>query len=340
MKHLTKNIFLDTNIYEENNFFHTTKIHNLFYYSQIRVINLYMTRISYWELIDRMKKGLFAVKEEHNRYVNSINSTRILKNLKKFENVEKLRFNVNESVKELTLKLDTIVSFSNIKFIEPQDVDINSVFYLYYNCLPPFNRNIDKKHEFPDAFIIKTIENWCVKNTTKMIFLTKDNDFKGYKSSRIIFKNDFTRFLEDVTKYYDSLQSTQLIPEIEKRIKTYNEELLILIDGELDNFVTLDIDFEKATNIKRTAPEFVKYKVTSIRPDFADITYYIKVEYSFLVFPTESDIHKSIFSDDLKPKLFSEKLLIPCDLEVHFEKKNDIRLKWINSNETIKLKLI
>lgn len=338
MKYLPKNVFLDTNVYEENNFFYTTLIQNLFYYSKIEVIKLHITRISYWELIDRMKKGLVAVKDEHNRYVNSINSSRILKNLQKFESVKKSKFKIDQSIEELTKKLDTIIRSSNIKIIEPQEVDINNIFHLYYTSSPPFNKKSDKKHEFPDAFIIKTIENWCVKNKTKMIFITKDNDFKDYKNPKIIFKKDLTVLLEDISKYYDSLQSTQLIPEIDKRIKTNNEELLTLIDGELDTFVTLDIDFEKTTN-KRTYPKFVEYKITSIRPGFADICYYIEVEYSFVVFQTEHDINKSFFSDSLKPKLISEKILIPCDLEVHFEKKNDIRLKRINSNEAIKLKL-
>lgn len=339
MKHIIKNIFLDTNIYEENNFFHSTQIHNLFHYSQIGVINLYMTRISYWETIDRMKKGLTKIKEEHDKYVNSIYRTRILKNLKNFENVEKTKFTIHESVKELTIKLDTIIKVSNIKFIEPQEIDINSIFYLYYNSLPPFNRKTEKKHEFPDAFIIKTIENWCEKNSKRLIFLTKDNDFKDYKSKRIIFKNDLTKYLEDVSMYYDSLQATQLIPEIEKRIRTYNEELLVLIDDELNNVVALDLDFEKISNFHRTFPEYVEFKITSLNPDFADITYLIMVKYSFYVIPTALDIYKANFSDDLKPKLYNEKLIIPCDLEVHFKKENDIRLKWINSNEIIKLKL-
>ncbi|MHC1690780.1 MAG: PIN domain-containing protein [Bacteroidales bacterium] len=335
MKYLTKNVFVDTNIFEANNFFHTTNIHSLFNYSKIGIINLYMTKISYWEIISRVRKNLISINNEHNSYVNSLHrSFRILKNLSRYEKIEKLNLNIEGSVKELTNKLDTLIEISKIKFIEPEGVDINSVFNLYYKELPPFS---NKKFEFPDAFIIKTLETWCEKNSTKMFFITKDKDFNGYRSKRIILRNDLNVFLDDVSSYYDSLQKTHLIPEIDRRIITYNSDLLIRIDEDLNSLIYLD--FEKVSNYKRSKPEFVSYKVISINPTYAEVIYNFCVEISFVVHPKDTDFKKGFFPDSLKPYKYEEKLIIPCDIEIHFDRPANIKFKWINSNEAIILKL-
>ena len=83
----TKNIFLDTNIFEANNFFHSTSIQSLFYYSKIGYVNLYITSISKMELIERIRKGLLSVKEDHDKLVNLVNKTRILRNFSEYENI-------------------------------------------------------------------------------------------------------------------------------------------------------------------------------------------------------------------------------------------------------------
>lgn len=335
MKYLPKNVFIDTNIFESNNFFYTTNIHSLFNYSKIGVINLYMTKISYWEIISRIRKNLISINSDHNSYVNSLHkSFRILKNLSKYEKIEKLNLKVEDSIKEMTSRLDKLIEISKIKFIEPEGVDINSVFDLYYKQLPPFS---NKKFEFPDAFIIKILETWCEKNSTKIVFISKDNDFNGYRSKRILFRSDLNVYLDEVSFYYDSLQKTHLIPEIERRILTYNNDLLIRIEEDLNSLIYLD--FEKISNYKRSKPEFVNYKVISINPSYAEIIYNFSVEISFVIQPQDSDYKKGFFPDGLKPYKYEEKLIVPCDIEVHFDSPSNIKFKWINSNEAIILTL-
>lgn len=148
MKHLPKNVFLDTNIFEENNFLYGSSIHGLFKYSREKFIHVYMTTISYNELLDRIKINLEEVKQEHNAYVNKIKASRILRNIGVYNNIEKLQYNVNDSLEEIKNKLNTAIKVSNIKFIEPEDLDINEIFYLYYNSLPPFSVNVKKNMSF------------------------------------------------------------------------------------------------------------------------------------------------------------------------------------------------
>ena len=334
MKYLTKNIFLDTNIYEKNNFFQSSNIQSLFYYSRIGIINLHMTHISKMELIDRMKKRVIEIKDEHNKFVKSLNRSRILRNLHKYETVEKSTITVTDVVNELSRKLETIIHSSQINLISAYNIDVDAVFDLYYNQEPPFSSKERKKYEFPDAFIIKAVESWCLANKKKMIFLTKDNDFGEYKSSRIIFRHDLTELLGKITLYYDSLQKHKLLPAIKETLKRNKNELLSLIKNEIDRLILIDLDFEKISNLSWEVG-CKKYQITSIRPEYAEITYVVRMNVKYTIIPNQIDIKKSIFEDNVKPIHISQHLDVPCDLEIYFDKKNNIQLKWINSNQKI-----
>lgn len=330
----SRNIFLDTNIFEENNFFHSNAIQSVFYYSKIGVINLYLTSISKMELIDRMKKGLINAKEEHNKLVSFLNKSRILRNLNTYDKFEKSKITVEKSISELSLKLDTVINSSNIKLITAEKVNIEEVFSLYYEQEPPFSSK-DKKFEFPDAFIIKSIDSWCRLNKKKIIFVTKDSDFLNYKSTHIIFKNDLSKLLSDISTFYDLKQKNQIIPLIDSSLKQNQNDIIELIDSEIDSLIRLDVDFEKVTNISREKVKFKDYRISSIRSKYAEIAYKVELEISFLIFPTKNDIESSFFEDDLRPKKFSYKKIISCDLEIGLNRKNDIKLKWINTNQKL-----
>lgn len=336
MKLPTKNIFLDTNIYEENNFFHGSNIQSLFNYSKIGVIKLYMTNVSSMELMDRMKKRLIEIKEEHNKLIRLLKKkTMILQNLAEYKVPEKSLLIVEQSIQELQNKFNTIINTSNIKIISENIVSIEEVFKLYYDQEPPFN--ISKKYEFPDAFIVKTIDTWCKVNKKKMFFVTKDNDFKEYKSSHLIILQNLSDLLVRITEYYDSLQEVKLLPLIKKSLLENKEAMLSLINVELDSSIKFELDYENTSELNRSYPELHNYKITSIRPGYAEITYYVEISYSFSVFPSKIDIERSAFEDNIKPKRISDKIIIPCDFELSTHRTNNIKLKWINSNQIIRI---
>jgi len=291
------------------------------------------------ELIDRMKKHLIEVKEDHNKLVNSLNKpkSRILRNLTEYELIEKSPITVDKSIEELSSKWETIINVSKIKTISSDNSNIDEIFSLYYNQKPPFSSSGKKKYEFPDAFIIKSIDTWCSVNREKMIILTKDNDFYGYKSKNLIYEKDLTFLLEKITSYYDSLQKEQLIPLIQDTLIRNQEALLDLIDTELYSMIKLDIDYENSTKLNLEKAYFKNYKIISIRPEYAEVTYYIELKYSFTVFPSTIDLERSVFEDNIKPKKISDALIVACDLEINLNKINDIKLKWINSNQLIRI---
>lgn len=297
-----------------------------------------MTTISIMELVERMRIRLIEAKEDHNRLVNVINKTRILRNLKRYENFEKSQITVEQSTEELSKKLNLIIKSSNIIVVSAENVSIEEVFKLYYSKEPPFSQT-GKKFEFPDAFIIKSIETWCTTNKKKMIFLTKDLNFEGYKCNNLIFKKDLSKLLSEISAYFDSKQNNQFIPFIAETLTKNEVDLIELIDSEIGSLITLDLDFENVSNITRSVVRFKEYKILSIRPQYAEVSYIVELDFSFTILPSEIDIERSIFADSLIPKKISKKRLIACDLEVNLKQINDIKLKWINSNQKLYINL-
>ena len=301
-----------------------------------------MTTISKMELINRMKKRLIATKEEHNKVIKSLNkqNSRILKNFRQYNELTLSPISVEDSLTELISKLNINIESSNIQIINADNVNIEDVFTSFYNSTPPFSPNEKKRYEFPDAFILKSVETWCKSNRKKMIFLSKDNDFNGYKSRHLLFRNNIVELLGQITNYYDSIQENQIIPSIKRQIETNKEGILLLINEQLEDIIQLDVDFENYSRLELFKLKLHSYKITSIKPELAEITYLFEINYKFTVFPSSNDIKENIFEDNLKPKRYSGKLTIPADFEIGLTRANAINLKWINSNEKIRLTTI
>ena len=60
------------------------------------------------------------------------------------------------------------------------DANVNDVFDDYFNARPPFRAEGEKKHEFPDAFILKGLKKYCDNNPDETILvISDDSDWKN-----------------------------------------------------------------------------------------------------------------------------------------------------------------
>ncbi|MBK7008786.1 MAG: DUF4935 domain-containing protein [Saprospiraceae bacterium] len=88
---------------------------------------------------------------------------------------------------------------ANVRFIPYSESDVKSIFQQYFDKKPPFGLKEEKKHGFPDAFLIEFIKNWVETEKESLTVLTSDNDFNhinGFKGC-IDVQNDH-RVLVDV----------------------------------------------------------------------------------------------------------------------------------------------
>ena len=68
--------------------------------------------------------------------------------------------------------------FVMLPYVKPQEV-----FADYFSAKPPFSATGSKKAEFPDAFVLKGLLQYCSKNpTAQILVVSNDNDWK--KSSK------------------------------------------------------------------------------------------------------------------------------------------------------------
>ena len=73
--------------------------------------------------------------------------------------------------------------------------DVKGVFEKYFNKEKPFGEG-GKEKEFPDAFALQMLENYCKQNGLKIHVLSADSDIKEYKSEYLIpedYKEYFTK---------------------------------------------------------------------------------------------------------------------------------------------------
>ncbi|MEP9328270.1 PIN domain-containing protein [Paraburkholderia phymatum] len=75
---------------------------------------------------------------------------------------------------------------------EAEFASIGEVMRRYEASEPPFSAAGNKKHEFPDAVALSTLEGWARASGTKVLAVTQDKDWKRYgeQSARVVMVDD------------------------------------------------------------------------------------------------------------------------------------------------------
>lgn len=93
---------------------------------------------------------------------------------------ELLKLHENE-VEISERRLREFYQFNGIELIEAAKyVDISDVLDKYFSLEAPFENSKDKKHEFPDAIALLTIEGWAQENDINVIAVSLDRGWLKY----------------------------------------------------------------------------------------------------------------------------------------------------------------
>jgi hypothetical protein len=189
-------IFVDTGIFEENNFLETEAMQQLLKLGEEEELVIVLPRITYNEVLNRAKVRIRAGIDQLNTAKPYMRTMRnIPSRMPLFEKV----------------KADTVVGeFTDVfaqamrqaKYLEPYPtVDVTGVFTDYFAGKRPFGKG-DKKHEFPDAFALITIEQWCAKEGHKCLVFSTDKDLLTYKSPHLEMVPDYKEYLNERQQDY------------------------------------------------------------------------------------------------------------------------------------------
>ncbi len=316
----TEHIFLDSSIFEEQNFTAGTKIHNLFSYAKIGVIQIHITTISKRELFNRIDKRINQSKSELRKLSRNFNSQnlRVIRNLGFYRNIDLPKIDKKEHSKEIKIRIDRIFKNSNVNTINSTNLPITQIVENYYKRKPPFH-NSGKPCEFIDAFILSTIDRWAKNNKTKMYVLSKDKDFLDYDSDNLILTDNLSELLENISKYYNKRYKLKKITSTRKKIKDNKKALESLSKDLINEKVSLSSKLD-ISDYKIHSNKLVSHKIISFLHNRTEIECIFKTTLSFLKFE-DSDFR------EIQPKQIKYDIEIPIYLEI--KENGALDIKWI-----------
>lgn len=347
---MPENIFLDTSIFVQENFLEGKRINEFLNLSKAGSINLVLSIITVNEIKSRFKKQARVAIEKHNELLNDRqmsvlrNSTMEKSKLVKFSKIKVI-------VEEFDALLDAELLNANTTIIEYPVIDSEQIFKKYFEGTFPFNTG-EKKHEFPDAIALLSVEEWCSKNKTKCVIFSKDNDFLKSKPAKGVTVNaDYENYLEALlTRLYKERV------DIASILFTKND---LLINKELEEWIKTEVDddtiYYDFTNsydvhdIKISSINVIKkeYQVISVEEESIEVEATATVEVKIIL--TIDDEESGIYDSEEKEMHYMEtteltvdqELEIPLNILFHITNKDDYDDKCevieINNGKPIQL---
>lgn len=182
-------IFLDTSIFFKENFLESKKIKSILKYGKDKKIKVIMPLLTYNEILKQ-------VDEEVRKSFNKIS---ILKNSVPIKDII-WNNGIEDVIKEIRQNLEKAFQESNFEMIDYSSNPniIKEVFDDYFEGKPPFG-DAKKKSEFPDAFTLKILEEYAVKNNIEISVFSADKDYSDFQSKCLKIQNadDFGKFIND-----------------------------------------------------------------------------------------------------------------------------------------------
>lgn len=258
-----KIIFIDTSIFESENYFEGKNINILFNLSKQGLVEIKITEIVYREILTRIENHITkAVNLYKKDKLNFEREARILRNVDILNHhFEKVDFKkIKEDAKEqIVTKFNEIVKNYNIEIINSDIADINEIINDYFEIKPPFKDGL-KKNEFPDAININTIKKWCEINNVTSVYITNDKDFANYKNEFVNCSHSLPSILEFLYTEDDDIQYEFItsifkksIFEIKSKIEEdFIDDLNLLAFSNLENdafYEDVECDFLEINEI-------------------------------------------------------------------------------------------
>lgn len=168
------NIYLDTTVFKAANFhYDTVAFKQLIALAKRGKAVIHLTSITMREVETHIRRD---VEKAISAIRHSRKEARILRNIQG----EKFKWlfqdgDVEEQYTAIRSLFTEFISQINANIIPVQTADIEEIFRRYFASQPPFSTG-EKKAEFPDAFVIQAILQWCEQVDESMYIISNDGD--------------------------------------------------------------------------------------------------------------------------------------------------------------------
>ena len=229
----TENIFIDTSVFIKENFVAGIKLNALIKHAKEQKIELYTTEITVEECLSNIEKQFRHGKNLFKKTVKSIGSkAKILKNVKTIKQIFDIEenFDTEKELEILRADFKELID-ENFRYIPIDSTKTTKIFHDYFREKPPF-KDGNKKYEFPDAFVLNSIESWCKNQREYIYVLSNDEDFLTYKNQRLIPIIEYDKLLNLISYTYSE---ENIITKVEETITSSEREITERVIGEFES---------------------------------------------------------------------------------------------------------
>jgi PIN domain len=338
-----KNIFIDTCIFKQHKFAVNQAMFNtLRSLCDSNKIQLLSTDITISEIEAGIEKSVEDLRTAFKKiafYNRTIGTTKG-KDCQGFTSADLASEIDGDIKKQITVYLQDC----NASIIDASNQNAQRVFQDYFSKNPPFGKG-KKKHEFPDAFVLSALKNWCIENQAQIVAISTDGDFKKFCQIEEQFSHyaNLYTFLNAILKEDDTRISVirRLIEENQDRISKDIEKAIETIGvyiGDAEGEVFLE---------KITDYELLETSIVGLNGNQADIFCVADLTLLFETSYWDPDSWTSMKDDGVKEIFYHSRidgeaertLTTEIEFEIHFdaEKFNLINIKdlKINSGEPL-----
>ena len=336
-----QNIFIDTSIYEKESFYNGTRIKTLYSAASMGRVRILLPDLTEYEVYKHLEKkcdeqdGTNAIHKLENSLVNDLT-----KGKKIIKELHELKVSLKESILKLFSR--ELKDARVLKIKTPKDIDVLKIIDNYKNLRAPFSEK--KKNEFPDAFVLETLEDWCDKNNEECLLLSVDGDFKKYDSERLTYKA-YEELVQELVDEEEMLFTKMASEVLEDSMFVSQMRNWIIDQFDCDIYFSAALQIEEINDFQIKDVELYAeredmdligmYDDVFVFEVWPRITTRIEVEHpDYDTAYYDNEDHKYYFIDDNVKSMLTSELDIP--VEVSIDKDGNF-VKIVSINERKKL---
>ena len=261
------NVFLDTNVFIKMKYnFLQGPLLRLKRYCDIGIIRLFTNDIVIHEV------------EKHICTDVNLACSQLRNNIKKFpyrsifikEKYQLLNIDFREEKWDdiLTKDFHEFLKETKCYILKNDRISINDIFTDYFSCTPPFEERTEKKHEFPDAVIIKSIQNYTKENKENMLIISEDQGWK-----KAFLGNDKITIVDNIKDTLIQISDTYGTPYAQGSIEYLTASQQQIVEQVIDQLNNLDWTSTYHSNMLVEIDEIDDAEIEDITPIFNGFEY-------------------------------------------------------------------
>jgi len=318
-------IFIDTSIFESNNFLESNRINEILKLAEEKYITIVLPAVTYNEVKNRAIKN---IKEATSKFRSYRDSTRVLRNISslasKFE-----KFDEDVCITEFLEVFDSRLQNAHVQIVDYPKLNIKDVFDKYFNSEFPFSKG-EKKSEFPDAFALLSIEHWCKNNHKKCFVFSHDKDLLNYKSEFLDVISSYEEYLDKLLRQVENDKQRQgRIENVNKVYKLRKQKLETEVAKWLFSQLLKHENYQKHSDINiydiivnEADAKLKTLQIISITDEEiivetkAEVFYNVELEIEDYGSTFLGNNDRNLYATDTEYVVFNSKKIIPVQLKI------------------------